>query len=182
VPGGVAFCIASPRRRSRRAAVATSKAPAAVSALYSPSEWPANSEDAFGQHEAALRFQRPHHGERMGHQRRLVWLAVRVSSSAGPSHISLDSFCDKRVVHFLEDMPGGGEGFGEVAAHADGLTAWPGKTKANAMTLLRFRSVRAIRPGEWGRGGACQRPPPGVAAPGGPLCGSPGFAKVPQGT
>src|SRR6266851_62852 len=40
-PTGTAFCIAWPRRLTSRAASATDSAPAAASAEYSPSEWPA---------------------------------------------------------------------------------------------------------------------------------------------
>jgi hypothetical protein len=40
-PTGTAFCIARPRVRSRRAVSLTLRLPAAASAEYSPSEWPA---------------------------------------------------------------------------------------------------------------------------------------------
>jgi hypothetical protein len=40
-PTGTAFCIASPRVRSSRAVSETLRLPAAASAEYSPSEWPA---------------------------------------------------------------------------------------------------------------------------------------------
>ena len=40
-PTGTAFCMALPRMRNRRAASPMVKAPAAASAEYSPSEWPA---------------------------------------------------------------------------------------------------------------------------------------------
>ena len=40
-PGGTASCIARPRARTRRTASSSESAPAATSAEYSPSEWPA---------------------------------------------------------------------------------------------------------------------------------------------
>jgi hypothetical protein len=43
-PSGTAACMASPRRRQRRTASSSPSAPAATSALYSPSEWPAANE------------------------------------------------------------------------------------------------------------------------------------------
>ena len=59
---------------------------------------------------------------------RAGWVfSVRVSSSAGPSNIRCDSFWRQGFVHFLEHLARGGEGGGEVAAHADGLAALAGK-------------------------------------------------------
>src|SRR5581483_2909568 len=47
VPTGTACCIARPRVRRSRAASLSEKAPAAASAEYSPSEWPATNRASF---------------------------------------------------------------------------------------------------------------------------------------
>ena len=76
-PTGTAACIACPRIFRRRAASATLSAPAAASAEYSPSEWPATILHLVGEAEALLRLQHAHDGERNRHQRRLRVLGQR---------------------------------------------------------------------------------------------------------
>ena len=45
-PGGTASCMKRPRRRTRTTASSSVSAPAATSAAYSPSEWPAATDGA----------------------------------------------------------------------------------------------------------------------------------------
>jgi hypothetical protein len=86
-PTGTAACIASPRSRSRRAASGTVRLPAAQRAEYSPSEWPATKSGAASPSASSARKAASEVAIRAG------WaFAVRVSASAGPSHMVAESF------------------------------------------------------------------------------------------
>ena len=77
VPTGTAFCIAWPRVRNSRAASAMLNAPAAASAEYSPSEWPATNCASRLRSTPGFRFEHAHRRQRNRHQRRLRILGQR---------------------------------------------------------------------------------------------------------
>ena len=95
-------------------------APAAQSAEYSPSEWPATKA-------ASRATSKPASLSSARSAAMLVAisagcaLAVSVSSASGPSKISFDSFCAERRVDALEHLARGGKRLGERLAHADAL-------------------------------------------------------------
>ena len=91
-PAGTAFCIAWPRRRSRRAVSAIEKLPAAARALYSPSECPATSTALCASLKPPSASSTRSTASDIAISAGWVF-SVRVSSSAGPSNMSLDSFC-----------------------------------------------------------------------------------------
>ncbi len=90
-PAGTAFCIAMPRRRSRRAVSAMPRLPAAASAEYSPSEWPATTVAlSASTSPPSLSSTRSTASDTAISAGCAFW--VRVSSSIGPENISLESF------------------------------------------------------------------------------------------
>ena len=135
VPGGVAFCMASPRRRKSFAAVAISKAPAAVSALYSPSECPATSATR------AASPKPPSASSARTTARECAisagWaLAVSVNSSCGPSHISLLSFWPRASSTSWRTWRAEGKASARSRPMPTAWLPWPGKTKAKAMIRI----------------------------------------------
>ena len=70
-------CIAWPRMRSSRAVSARPSAPAAASAEYSPSEWPATKAASRREVQPGLGLQHADGGKRDGHERRLGILGQR---------------------------------------------------------------------------------------------------------
>ena len=121
-PAGTAFCMAWPRSFSSRAASATEKAPAAASAVVFAERVAGDDDGLLAQGEAALLLQHAQHGERVRHQRGLGVLGQR-QLLAGPFEHQLGELLLQGLVDLLEHLAGGGEGGGEVAAHADGLAA-----------------------------------------------------------
>src|SRR5271170_6334531 len=90
-PTGTAFCMAWPRIRSSRAASSIVSAPAAQSAEYSPSEWPAmNAASRATTSPASLSSARK--AARLVAISAGCALAVSVSSASGPSNTSCESF------------------------------------------------------------------------------------------
>ncbi len=83
--------------------------------------------------------------------------SVRVSSSIGPSRMSRDRCWPKSVVDLLEDLARGGEGVGEVGAHADGLAALAGKQEGEAHRA-RPMLQEARRTRRSGRAGQAPQP------------------------
>ena len=83
-PTGTAFCMAWPRRRSSRAASASVNAPAAASAEYSPSEWPATNWPSLARSTPASASSTRSDGEADGHQRRLGVLGQGQRRPRGP--------------------------------------------------------------------------------------------------
>ena len=114
--------MAWPRSFSSRAASATEKAPAAASAEYSPREWPATT-TAFWRSVKPPSFSSTRSTASECAIRAGWVFSVSVSSSAGPFEHQLRELLPQRLVDLLEHLAGGGEGGGEVAAHADGLAA-----------------------------------------------------------
>ncbi len=75
-----------------------------------------------GQGEAAFFFQHTQNGERMGHERGLGVLG-QGEFLARPLEHQFRELLAEGVIDFLEHLARGGEGGGEIAAHADGLAA-----------------------------------------------------------
>ncbi len=88
-PTGTAFCMAWPRMRKSRAVSEMVSAPAAASAEYSPSEWPATKRTSrAGLTPVSASSTRSAASETAI---RAGWVfAVSVSSSAGPSQMSVE--------------------------------------------------------------------------------------------
>jgi hypothetical protein len=97
---------------------ATLNDPAAASAEYSPSEWPATK--------AELGLQHPHRRQANRHQRRLSILRQGESLDRPVLHQLVQPLF-QRVVDLLEHRAGRGEGVRQLHAHADGLAALAGK-------------------------------------------------------
>ena len=114
-PGATASCIASPRRRSSRAASATDRLPAAASAAYSPSEWPATQATSRVEVEAALGLQHAQGREARRHQGRLgvggEGQLLRRPLEHQPRQVLAQGGID-----LVEHGPGLREGLGEVLA------------------------------------------------------------------
>ena len=81
------------------------------------------------QREAALLLQHAQHGERVRHQGGLGVLGQGQFLAGAFEHQSGELLL-QGFVDLLEHLARGGEGGGEVASHADGLAALPGKMKA----------------------------------------------------
>ncbi len=96
-------------------------APAAASAEYSPSEWPATKAARLdGNAELAVEHAHRRHADR--HQRRLGVLGQGQRLDRPLAH-ELEQSLAEGVVDLLEHLAGGGEGVGKFDAHADGLAA-----------------------------------------------------------
>ena len=127
-PAGTARCMAWPRRRSKSAVSATEKAFAAARALYSPSECPATtaalSLSAMPPSACSTRSTASEVAISAG-----CAFSVRVSSSSGPSNMSLESFCFRISSTSSNTSRAARKGRGQIAAHADGLAALSRKNK-----------------------------------------------------
>ena len=133
-PGATARCMASPRMRSRRAVSAIEKVPAAESAEYSPSECPATK--------ATSRFRsRPRSASSTRRAARLAairagWaLAVRVSSSTGPSNISRERFWERAASTSSNTARACGKASARALPMPTAWLPWPGNRKARVMML-----------------------------------------------
>ena len=115
---------------SSRAVSARLRAPAAASAEYSPSEWPATKVTLSMKLEALLG-EHAHRRERHRHQRRLRILGER-QLSLGPLPHQLGQILAERLVDFGKHRARGRIGLGELGAHADGLASLTGKNESNA--------------------------------------------------
>ena len=104
-PTGTAFCIACPRMRSSRAVSAMVKAPAAASAEYSPSEWPATNCASRARSRPASAS-----STRMAASETAIsagWaFSVSVSVSAGPFEDDGAELGAERRVDLVEHLPG----------------------------------------------------------------------------
>jgi hypothetical protein len=129
-PTGTARCMAWPRSFSSLAVSARVMAPAAARAEYSPRLWPATK--------AARSMPMPNSFSSTRLTARLTairagWaFSVRVRSVSGTFLHQGEKLLAQGVVDFLEDFAGGGEGLGEVRAHADGLAALAGENEGDA--------------------------------------------------
>ena len=135
-PTGTAFCMAWPRVRNSRAASAMVKAPAAASAEYSPSEWPATNCASRARSRPASAS-----STRMAASETAIsagWaFSVSVSVSAGPSKMMALSLLAERLVDLGEHLRGPARNSSASALPMP--TVWlpcPGNTKATAMSCL----------------------------------------------
>ena len=144
-PTGTAFCIACPRVRSSRAVSAMVKAPAAASAEYSPSEWPAtNCASRLRSRPASASSTR-----RVASETAISagWaFSVSVSVSAGPSNMMALSLAAERLVHLVEHLPGGREACRQRLAHADRLAALARKHESDRHAPSQSRLFAGIGP------------------------------------
>ena len=141
-PTGTAFCIDWPRSFRSRAASASCRAPAAVSAEYSPSEWPATwlARLASGLPPSFSR-------TRMTAMLTAIsagWaFSVRTRSDSGPSRINFDRFCFSASSISWKTS----RAVAKAPARSTPMpTAWdpcPGKTKARPMS--RFPCVLGFK-------------------------------------
>ena len=123
--------MAWPRSRSSRAVSASVSAPAAASAEYSPSEWPATKARPLDRRRRT-RVSSARTTARLTAISAGWAFSVRVSVSIGPSRISLESFSPSASSTSSNTSRGGGEGLGQLGAHADGLAALAGKDEGEA--------------------------------------------------
>ena len=118
--------MAWPRSFRRRAASASEKAPAAASAEYSPSEWPATNFTL-----SASRKPFSLSSTRMTASDTAIsagWaFSVSVRVSIGPSNMISDSFWPSAASTSSNTARAAGIGLGQLGAHADGLAALPWK-------------------------------------------------------
>ena len=129
-PTGTAACMARPRMRNSRAVSEMVSAPAAASAEYSPSEWPATNAASRDRSRPASRFKHAHGGERDRHQRGLRVLGQREPVGRALPH-DRGQLLAERVVDFAKHLAGGRKGVRERLAHADGLAALPRENKCD---------------------------------------------------
>ena len=99
--------MARPRRRSSRAVSATGRAPTAASAAYSPSVT-GDKAAVIGEADIEFSLQRPHHGERYRHQRRLGVLG-QAQVIVAALEDQRRQFFIQRIVDFVEDIARGRE-------------------------------------------------------------------------
>ncbi len=145
-PTGTARCMAWPRSFSSRAVSARLIAPAAARAEYSPRRV-AGDEGGAGRCRRRTRASSAaHHRQAHRHQRRLGVLGQGQLVARALAH-QLEELLAQGVVDLLEHLAGGGEGVGQVGAHADGLAALAGKEEGEAHEAGVSRRCR-IRGGE----------------------------------
>ena len=137
-PTGTAFCMASPRKRRSRAASAILRAPAAASAEYSPSEWPATNCTS---RESTT----PFSASSARRAARLTAIsagwALAVSCNCGGialEHQRRELFAE-RFVHFLEHRPRRCKSVEKRLAHADRLRPLARKDECDRQRLLPYR-------------------------------------------
>ena len=145
-PTGTAFCIACPRTRNSRAASSMVRAPAAQSAEYSPSEWPA-TKAASRPTSSPASLSSARSAARLVAIRAGCALAVRVSSASGPSKIKPAEAFAQRRVDALEHFARGRKRLGERLAHADRLRALPGKYEGRCHPRSLLRDCTQLRAG-----------------------------------
>ena len=136
--------MARPRRRNSRAASDASKARAAAKALYSPNECPATST-------AMSSIRRPPSRSSTRSTAsdiaiRAGWAFwVRVSSSAGPSNISLDRLCLRVSSTSSNTSRAGAKAAARSRPMPTAWLPWPGKTKARTgMGAVSLRVARRL--------------------------------------
>ena len=102
------------------------KAPAAASAEYSPSEWPATNFASRARSTPGFRLQHAHRRERHRHQRGLRVLGQRQLVGRAFPHRRRELLAERRV-DLVEHRARRREGLGQGLAHADRLAALPRK-------------------------------------------------------
>ncbi len=124
-PSGTAFCMASPRMRRSRAASPIERLPAAASAEYSPSEWPA-TKAACEPTEIPSRFERAHGGQADRHQCRLGVARARQGVLRARED-DCGKLLAERLVDLVENRAGRGNRVRERLSHADCLAPLAGE-------------------------------------------------------
>ena len=125
LPTGTAFCMARPRMREKPRGVGDRQtAGGGERGIFA--ERMAGDERDLVADTHALRFQHAHRREADGHQRRLGVLGERQGLQR-PLEDDLGQLLAERLVDRLEDRRRLEEAIGERLAHADRLTALPGK-------------------------------------------------------
>ncbi len=128
-PTGTAACMALPRKRSRRAVSAMESAPAAASAEYSPSEWPATQatwDFRLTPLASSTRITASDIAISAG-----CAFCVSVSVSAGPSPDHLRQRLAQRIVDLGEHGARLGKRLGQRLAHTHGLATLARKQKCD---------------------------------------------------
>ena len=125
---------------------ASEKAPAAHSAEYSPSEWPATKAACLATLNAA-RFEDANDRHRHGHQRRLGVFG-QPQRFVRPFEHDGRELAPERRVDLVEHRSRLGKGVGKLLAHADGLAALAGKGERKLCHYLLpvFVSSQFARP------------------------------------
>ena len=121
-PTGTAACMAWPRSRSRRAASPIERLPAAASAEYSPSEWPATNRQSSATVPAARALERAQRRDRGRHQGGLGVLG-QAQPLVGPFEDQAAQRLAQRRVDLLEHRSGRRHRGEQGLAHADRLRA-----------------------------------------------------------
>ena len=112
---------------------------------------PGHQRHARSKPKTAFGLKRPHHGQRMRHQRRLSIGRQRQFFLRAFPH-QLAELLAQSIIHFLEDVAGSGKGIGQVAAHADSLAPLAGKDEGKghddrSITVKKGQAARmAARP------------------------------------
>ena len=122
--------MARPRMRNSRAVSETVSEPAAASAEYSPSEWPATNAASRARSRPGFALKHAHGGERDRHQRGLRILGQRQPVGRAVPHDGGELLA-QRFIDFVEHVAGGGKIVRKRLAHADGLAALARKNKCN---------------------------------------------------
>ena len=125
-PTGTACCMASPRRRSRRAAVIQRQAACSGERRVLTQRMAGDEGGPFGEAPAALVFERADYGNRDRHERGLRVPGERELALLAPEDEPRERLA-KRLVHLLKHGAGCRESLVQVLAHSDLLRALSGK-------------------------------------------------------
>src|SRR6476646_6010474 len=141
-PPGTAFGRAWPRRRSSRAASAIEKVPAAASAEYSPSEWPAtNCASRWRSSPASTASTRTTASDTAISAG--CAFSVSISVSAGPSKITAESLAPSAASTSANTSQAGAKLSASVLPMPTLWLPCPGKTNADPMPLALFPLIDA---------------------------------------
>ena len=126
-PAGTAFCMAWPRSLQQPRRVAEGERAGSGQRGVFAQRMAGDDHGGFLlQHDAAFLLQHAQHRERVRHQRRLGVLGQDQLLARALEH-QLRELLAEGVVHLLEQLARGGEGGGELAAHADRLASLAGE-------------------------------------------------------
>ena len=143
VPTGTACCMARPRMRKSRAVSASVKAPAAASAEYSPSEWPATNCASRARSTPASAS-----STRMAASDTAISagcaFSVSVSLSAGPSHMVAVSFSPSAASTSSNTARAGAKASASALPMPTAWLPWPGNTKAADIARPFAKSRRKV--------------------------------------
>ena len=134
LPTGTAACIASPRIRKSLAVSPTLSAPAAQSAVYSPSEWPA------AYFASVILTPNSASSAAMAATPQAISagcvFAVRVSSSPGPFHMSFERFCPSASSTSSKMARAAGKASDKAWPMPTNWLPWPGNVNASVIKSL----------------------------------------------